>query len=80
MSFNSDLSKQAREVIFSCKLSGVDHPVVTFSNCSVAQTSYQKHLDLHLDEKLNFSHHNKEKISKPCKGIGAKKKAALCSS
>ena len=69
MSFNPDLSKQAREVIFSCKSSRVDHPSVTFNNSSVARTSYQKHLGLHLDEKLNFSHHIKEKISKACKGI-----------
>ena len=30
----------------------------------------QKHLDLYLDERLNFSYHIKEKISKACKGIG----------
>ena len=70
MSFNPDLSKQAREVIFSCKSSRVDHPSVTFNSSSVARTSYQKHLGLYLDEKLNFSHHIKEKISKACKVIG----------
>ena len=31
MSFNPDLSKQAREVIFSCKSSRVDHPSRGFS-------------------------------------------------
>ena len=36
MSFNPDLSKQAREVIFSCKSSRVDQPRVTFNNSSVA--------------------------------------------
>ena len=70
MSFNPDLSKEARVVIFSCKSSRVDHPSVTFNNPSVARTSCQKHLGLDLDEKLNFSHHIKEKISKPCKVIG----------
>ena len=70
MSFNPDLSKQAREVIFSRKSSRVDHPSVTFNNSSVARTSCQKHLGLYLDEKLNFSHHIKEKISKACTGIG----------
>ena len=74
MSFNPDLSKQAREVIFSCKSSRVDHPSVTFNNSSVARTSCQKHLGLYLDEKLNFSHHIKEKISKACKGIGVIRK------
>ena len=71
MSFNPDLSKQAREVIFSCKSSRVDHPSVTFNNSSVARTSCQKHLGLYLDERLNFSHHIKEKISK---GIGVIRK------
>ena len=74
MSFNPNLSKQAREVIFSRKSSRVDHPSVTFNNSSVARTSCQKHLGLYLDEKLNFSHHIKEKISKACKGIGVIRK------
>ena len=46
MSFNPDLSEQAREVIFSRKSSRVDHQVVTFNNSSVARTSCQKHLAL----------------------------------
>ena len=70
MSFDPDLSRQAQEVIFSCKSSGVDHPSVTFNNSSVATLQCQKHLGLYLDEKLNFSHHIKEKISKACKGTG----------
>ena len=78
MSFNPDLSKQAQEVIFSRKASRVDHPVVTYS--PVARTPCQKHLGLYLDERLNFSHHIKEKRSKACKGIGCNKKASLCSS
>ena len=74
MSFNPDLSKKAREVIFSRKSSRVDHPSVTFNNSSVARTSCQKHLGLYLDEKLNFIHHIKEKISKAYKGVGVIKK------
>ena len=61
-------------MIFSRKSSRVDHPRVTFNNSSVAQTSCQKHLGLYLDEKLNFSHHIKEKISKACKGIAVIRK------
>ena len=34
----------------------------------------QKHLGIHLDEKLNFIHHIKEKVSKADKGIGVIKK------
>ena len=40
----------------------------------VTQSSSQKHLGIHLDEKLNFIHHIKEKISKANKGIGVIKK------
>ena len=36
ISFNPDSSKQAQEVIFSCKSSRVEHPRVIFSNSSVA--------------------------------------------
>ena len=32
MSFNPDLSKQAQEMIFSCKSSRADHPNATFNN------------------------------------------------
>ena len=46
MSFNPDLSQQAQEVVFSWKVSRVDHRVVTFNNSPVAQTSCQKHLGL----------------------------------
>ena len=44
------------------------------TNSTVARTSCQKHVGLYLDEKLNFSHHIKEKISKACKGIGVIRK------
>ena len=74
MSFNPDLSKQAKEVIFSRKASRIDNPVVTFNNSPVARIPCQKHLGLYLDERLNFSHYIKEKISKACKGIGAIRK------
>ena len=74
------MSKQAQEMISSRKASRVDHLVVTFNNSPVAETPCQKHLGLYLDERLNFSHHIKEKRSKACKGIGCNKKASLCSS
>ena len=34
------------------------------------QTTCQKHLGMHIHEKLNFNHHVKEKIAKTNKGIG----------
>ena len=47
---------------------------VNFNNSPVVQSTYQKHLGLYLDEKLNFFHHIKEKISKVYRGIGVIKK------
>ena len=52
MIFNPDLSKQAQEVIFSRKTNKISHPNTTFNAVPVARTSYQKYLDLYLDEKL----------------------------
>ena len=68
MVFNPDLSKQVQEIVFSCKTHKISHPKVNFNNSPVVESTYQKHLGLHLDEKLNFSHHIKEKISKAYKG------------
>ena len=70
MSFNPDKSKQAQEVIFSHKTQRVIHPPAIFNNMPVVRSSCQKHLVIYLDEKLNFSNHIKENISKANKGIG----------
>ena len=40
-----------------------------FNNSPVVSIPSQKHLDVHLDEKLNFNEHMKEKIVKACQGI-----------
>ena len=69
MIFNPDLSQQAQEVIFYRKTNKISHPTTTFNTVPVARTSWQKHLGLHLDEKLNFSQHINIKISKANKGI-----------
>ena len=76
MLFNPDLTKQAQEVIFSRKNIKTDHPIVYFNEAPVAHTTYQKHLGMHLDEKLNFNHHIKEKITKTNKGTGLIRKLA----
>ena len=74
MSFNPEITKQAQEVVFSRKSQKVTHPTVYFNNSPVTQSSSKKHLGIHLDEKLNFIHHIKEKISKANKGTGVIKK------
>ena len=70
MLFNPDITKQAQEVIFSRKSTITNHPTVFFNKAPVAHTSCQKHLGMHLDEKLNFNTHVKEKITKANNGIG----------
>ena len=65
--FNPDIKKQAVEVIFSVKKNKPDHPFLSFSNISVARVTYTKHLGLTIDEKLLFSKHIKEEISKAMK-------------
>ena len=60
MSFNPDISKQAHELIFSHKRSIASHPPLPFNNIPVAQTNFQKHLEMQFDKKLNF----KECLSK----------------
>ena len=64
MSFNPEVTKQAQKVVFSCKSQKVTYPTVYFNNSPVTRSSSQTHLDIPLDEKLNFIHHIKEKTSK----------------
>ena len=61
-------------MIFSWNASRADHPVDTFNNSPVTRTPCQKHSVLYSDERLNFIHHIKEKISKAYKGIGVIRK------
>ena len=46
------------------------HAQVFFNDIPVSRVSFQKHLGIYLDEKLNFNHHIKEKTTKAMKGIG----------
>ena len=50
MSFNPDKTKQADEVIFSCKTQRVIHPPAIFNNMPVVRSSCQKNLDIYLDD------------------------------
>ena len=73
-SFNPDPKKQAQEVIFSRKRVKDCHPSVFFNDTIVERSTSQKHLGIHLDEKLDFNAHMKEKITKACRDIGIIKK------
>ena len=46
------------------------HTPAIFNNMPVLHSSYQKHFSEYLDEKLNFTNHIKENISKASKGAG----------
>ena len=70
MSLNPEVTKQAQEAVLYHESQRVTHPTVYFNNSTVTQSSSQKHLGIHLGEKLNFIHHIKEKSYKTNKGVG----------
>ena len=74
MSFNSDCSKQAQEVVFSRKIQKTCHPSIYFNNKLVKQVPSQKHLEMILDIKLNFQERLKNILNKVNKTIGLLRK------
>ena len=54
LEFNPDPTKQATEVLFSCKTSNPNHPHIMFNGTVVAKMNEQKHLGLILDSNLSF--------------------------
>ena len=48
IAFNTDASKQVREVIFSRKTKKVSHPSLHFNNRIASQTPYQKYRNIFL--------------------------------
>ena len=74
MPFNPDRKKQSQEVIFSRKRVKDCHPPVFFNDAVVEQSANQKHLGIHLDEKLDSNAHMKEKIRKAKRGTDIIKK------
>ena len=61
---NSDLTKQAQEIICSRKTSQRNHPVLMFNNNIVNVTSIHKHLAMIFDLKLIFDKHLKSVLKK----------------
>ena len=74
MFFNPDSSKPAQEVLFSRKNKIQVHSTISLNNVQVERVSYQKHLGILRDEKLNFKQHIDRAISKVNKGISVIKK------
>ena len=54
MLFNPDPSKPSQEVLFSRKNKIQIHPTISLNNAQVEGVPYQKHIDILLDDKLNF--------------------------
>ena len=84
MMFNPDLTKQAQEVIYSRKTVKPFHPHVFFNEVPVQRCVSQKkkkkkkkEIGLHLNQKLDFSKHINETISKAQKEISVIKKLKL---
>ena len=75
MKFNPDITKQAIEVVFSCKYAKTKpiHPPLTFNNIPVARRASTKHLGIILDDRLSFAEHIKEAITKAKKGLALMK-------
>ena len=69
MLFNPNPGKLAQEVLFSRKMKIQIHPTINLNNIQVERTSHHKHLDILLDEKLNFKQHIKTTILKINKGM-----------
>ena len=63
MNFNPDLTKQVQELVFSRKMQMINHPPLFFNENFIPQISLQKHLEMFLDRKFNFSEHLKTVFS-----------------
>ena len=70
MEFNPDPTKQAMEVLFSCKKSSPNHPPIFFNGTVVDKVDDHQHLGLIVDSSLSFEKHLNEKIIKTKKNAG----------
>ena len=61
MEFTPDPTKQATEILFSCKKSSPNHPKLIFNGTDVVKVNEQKHLGVILDSRLTFERHINEK-------------------
>ena len=70
MSFNTDPSKQAQQVIFSQKSKKLTQPPLVFNNNNVSQSFPRKYLGVILDFKLTFEDHLNNLLAKVNKAVG----------
>ena len=74
MSFNSDRTKQAQEIIFSRKKNATTDPPLFFKSSEIKLSSNQKHLGLTVDSKLSFNEYINDKIHQANKGASLLRK------
>ena len=74
MSFNTDPSKQAQQVIFSRKSKKLTQPPLVFNNNNVSQSFLRKYLGVILDFKLTFEDHLNNVLAKVNKAVGLLRK------
>ena len=70
MEFNPDPSKQATEVLFSCKKVSPTHPDLMFNRTIVSKVSEHKHFGLILESDLSIDKHLNKKMIKAKKNVG----------
>ena len=70
MEFNPDPTKQATEILFSCKIVSPNHPQLISDGTAATKVSEQKQLGCILQPGLSFGKHLNEKIIKAKKNIG----------
>ena len=70
LAFNPDPSKQAVEVLFSCKKHNVFHPKLFFNGIEVSKKKEHEHLGLLLESNLSFEKHIDDKIKIAKQKIG----------
>ena len=70
MEFTPDPTKQATDVLFSCKKNRPNHPQLIFNGTAVIKVNEQKHLGLILEPGLSFEKHLSEMIIKAKKNVG----------
>ena len=70
MVFNPDPTKQATEVLFSCKKMKSNHPQLMFNGTAVTEVNEQKHLGLIFESDLSFDKHLNERMKEGKKNIG----------
>ena len=70
MEFNPDPTKQAKEVLFSCKKVSPYHPDLFFNGTPVTREKEHEHLGLTMQFNLLFERHLNEKMIKAKKNTG----------